>query len=544
MMGCRKPIDLWSPDVHPRTRAAWSRHLRRTINNPEELRVRLGRDSLAVAFAATAARRPSHATLRIGGAEVTTGELDRLASLVGGGLRGLGVGPGAAVLLSASNSLDVVVAYLGILRTGAAVVLAGPGDHPAELSRMIEDADASFAVATGAILSGLGEANRTVDIAIGLGTEDHGSADVVLADLMAQGQAIDPALVDPDAPALYAFTSGTTGRPKCTPLSHRNLLASIRGAMWAWRWTQEDVMLHALPLSHQHGLGGLHATLLAGSRAVIMTRFESGSLIEALEREAPSVFLAVPAIYQRLVSELDADGWRAFRSVRLMTSGSAPLPPSLAEEVQARTDRLPLERYGLTETGLDVSTPYDGPNLPGMVGLPLPGVELAVVDEALSPVEDGKPGEILFRGPQVFPGYRNDPEATAAAFIGAWFRTGDIGVVNREGGYLRLVGRTKELIISGGFNVYPREVEQALVALPGVVDAAVVGVPSEAWGEEVVAFVVPAAGTTLDAPSVGSQLEVARFKRPRRVFVVDEIPRDAVGKALRETLAAWADEEP
>lgn len=531
-------MDLRSSEVEPGTLAAWSRHLGATVTDPQALRARLGQGSLPAAFAVSSARRPSRPALTIGGASATHGELDRLAALVGGGLRARGVGPGTAVLLVAATSLDVVVAYLGILRSGAAVVLANPAYHPAELSLLIEDSGATVAVAGGGELQRIAGANAGVEMAIGLGAEDRGAADVVLHDLIARADPIVPPELDPDAPALFAYTSGTTGRPKCTPLSHRNLLASIRGAMWAWRWSEEDVLVHALPLSHQHGLGGVHATLLAASRAALVPRFDVGGLVEGLQRERATVLFAVPAIYRRLVSELDTGDWGAFHGLRLMISGSAPLPATLAEEVRARSGRLPLERYGLTETGLDVSTPYDGPNRPGMVGLPLPGVEMALVDAGLNPVDMGMTGEVLFRGPQVFPGYRSDPDTTTAAFVGQWFRTGDLGVVDQGTGYLTLVGRTKDVIITGGLNVYPREVELALLSLPGVVDAAVIGVPSERWGEEVVAFVVPASGAEFEAVSIPPQLPLAPFKRPKRVLVTDDIPRDDVGKVARKALLA------
>jgi malonyl-CoA/methylmalonyl-CoA synthetase len=536
----RRPIVLRSPDVDERIRADWSRHLGRAVDDPQELRFQLGRGSLPAAFSATAARRSSRPAISVGGSQVTHGELNRLASLAGGALRARGIGPGTAVLLSAASSVDVIVAYLGILRTGATVVPVSPGYHPAELSRIIEVTGASTAVASGVGLERIRDAHPTIDAPIGLSADDRAIADAVLGDLIRGAEPIDPPAIDPDAPALFAHTSGTTGRPRCAPLSHRNLLASIRGVMWSWKWSEDDVLLHALPLSHQHGLGGVHATLLAGSRAVIMTRFDPRSLVESLVLERPSVLFGVPAIYRRLVTDLGAEGWKAFRSLRLMTSGSAPLPPRLAREVGARAGRLPLERYGLTETGLDVSTPYTGPNLPGMVGLPLPGIELAIVDTDLESVERGVTGEVMFRGPQVFGGYRGDPEATVAGFAGSWFRTGDLGLVDAETGYLRLVGRTKDVIITGGFNVYPREVEIALLERPDVRDAVVLGIPSDEWGEEVVAFVVPTPGAGVDAATLSSRLELASFKRPKRVLLTDSIPRNDVGKVARETLLTKA----
>jgi malonyl-CoA/methylmalonyl-CoA synthetase len=329
------------------------------------------------------------------------------------------------------------------------------------------------------------------------------------------------------------------------PLTHANLLSSIRGVMLAWRWQPDDVLVHALPLTHQHGLGGVHATLLAGSRAVIHTRFDPAALCAAIRAEWATVLFAVPAIYERLVAweaVADAD----LSSLRLAVSGSAPLSPALAERVAALLGQLPLERYGSTEAGLDVSNPYEGPRRVGTVGLPLPGVELAIVDGTGALVPNGSDGEIVLRGPQVFSGYAGQPEATAAAFYpGGWFRSGDIGRVDPADGYLTITGRAKELIITGGLNVYPREVELALEEQPGIAQAAVVGVPSERWGEEVVAFLIsrPGASVTLEAVIGAVRRRLAPYKCPKRVFVVDRFPRNDMGKVRRDELAQLAKEK-
>ena len=278
---------------------------------------------------------------------------------------------------------------------------------------------------------------------------------------------------------MVAYTSGTTGPPKGVALSHGNVLASLRAVMGAWRWRRDDVLVHGLPLSHQHGLSGVQIGLLAASRAVLLERFDPERLCEAVQRERATVVFAVPAMYERLL------GWEGFEgadlgSVRLWVSGSAPLAPGVAARLSERLGELPLERYGSTETGLSVSNLHDGPRRAGSVGLPLPGLELALSDD----------GEILLRGPQVFAGYWEQPDTTADAFTGdGWFRTGDLGRL--DDGDLAITGRIKELIISGGLNVSPREVELALEEHPSVSRAAVVGVPSERWGEQVVAFVVP-----------------------------------------------------
>jgi malonyl-CoA/methylmalonyl-CoA synthetase len=291
------------------------------------------------------------------------------------------------------------------------------------------------------------------------------------------------------------------------------------------------VLVHALPLSHQHGLSGVHLSLLCGSRAVIFSRFDPAALTGAIVEHRATVLFAVPAMYERL------HGWDGIRdadlsSLRLAVSGSAPLPAALAERVADRLGQLPLERYGSTEAGLDVSNAYDGPRRPGRVGWALPGIELRL---------DGEDGEILVRGPQVFDGYWNRPDATAEALTeDGWFRTGDLGRLDDEDGSLEITGRSKELIISGGLNVYPREVEAALEDHPAVAQVAVAGVPSERWGEEVVAFVVAAGDLDGDALIAHCRERLSSYKCPKRVVALDELPVNRMGKVRRDALAEMA----
>jgi malonyl-CoA/methylmalonyl-CoA synthetase len=338
---------------------------------------------------------------------------------------------------------------------------------------------------------------------------------------------------EPDpGPAMLAYTSGTTGAPKGVPLTHANVLASTRGVVKAWRWSADDVLVHALPLSHQHGLSGVHLSLLCGSRAVVFSRFDPAELTGAIAAHHATVLFAVPAMYERL-DAWDGIGGTDLGSLRLAVSGSAPLSPALAERVQGWLGQLPLERYGSTEAGLDVSNAYDGPRLPGRVGWALPGIEVRL---------DGDDGEILVRGPQVFEGYWRRPDATAEALTGdGWFRTGDLGRLDDEDGSLEITGRSKELIISGGLNVYPREVEAALEDHPAVAQVAVAGVPSERWGEEVVAFVVAAGDLDADALIAHARERLSAYKCPKRVVALDELPVNRMGKVRRDALAEMAD---
>jgi malonyl-CoA/methylmalonyl-CoA synthetase len=465
--------------------------------DPARLVAELTRGTLPEAFHATAVERPDAPAVSIDGVSVTHGELDERVARTAGWLEKSAVGRGARVLVRGTASIGFVVAYLSTLRAGATAVLTNPGYTETEMQRLVEASGAVAAFVDGELP------------AEGL-----------------DGPALPPDRAGGDDVAILAYTSGTTGVPKGVPLTHANLLSSIRGVMLAWRWHAEDVLVHALPLFHQHGLGGLHATLLAGSRAVIHPRLDAAALAASIREERATVLFGVPTVYERLLAAPPPHD--AFASLRLATSGSAPLPPSLAQRAAELLGQLPLERYGSTEAGLDVSNPYDGPRRVGSVGLPLPGIELDLVD-----------GEVVLRGPQVFAGYDGLPEETQAAFHpGGWFRTGDLGRLDDEG-YLSLTGRLKDVIITGGLNVSPREVELVLERLDGVQRAAVAGVPSERWGEEVVAFVVPDTGAALEEASLIAEMrtQLAAYKCPKRVIVTSALPLDGLGKVRRSELA-------
>ena len=348
----------------------------------------------------------------------------------------------------------------------------------------------------------------------------------------------------PDQVALLAYTSGTTGKPKGVPLTHRQVTVSIRTVMAAWRWQPDDVLVHALPLYHQHGLGGLHAALIAGGTVHIRSKFSAESRVQAAADTRASVLFAVPTIYQALA---DSPAARAggLRGLRLAVCGSAPLSPSLAARLPDVLGRLPVIRYGTTESGLDVSNPVAGP-CGDTLGVPLPGVLVriaavdAVADAGAGPGADrGADGEIQVRGPHVFSGYWHDPAGTSAAFTpDGWFRTGDIGAVDPATGHLVIRGRTKEMIITGGLNVYPREVEIALETHPSVAEAAVAGIPDQRWGEQVTAWVVLRDGHHLDEAAViaHARTQLAAYKCPKRIYQLTELPRNQLGKILRSAL--------
>ena len=291
-----------------------------------------------------------------------------------------------------------------------------------------------------------------------------------------------------------------------------------------------DRLVLALPLFHVHGLGvGLHGSLLAGGSVVLRRRFDADDVLASAREHDATLFFGVPTMYSRLAAADDVAG---LERLRLCVSGSAPLPGELFDRLVAAAGVRVLERYGMTETLMNVSNPYDGERRAGTVGIPLPGVDVRLDGDA----DHAEQGDILVRGPNVFPGYWRRPDATTEAFAAdGWFRTGDVGAFDPDG-YLRIVGRSKELIISGGFNVYPREVEDVLLGHPGVVEVAVVGVPSDEWGEVVTAVVVADGPVAEAALLEHAAAQLAPYKRPRRVRFVDALPRNALGKVLRHEL--------
>ena len=503
--------------------AGWRTHLP-GVTGVRDFAAGLGDEAIPALAAAAAARVPDRVAVTVDGEPVTHAGLDDAAGRVAAWLAKR-VRPGDRVLLAAAASVGFVRCYLGALRAGAVVVLANPGYTAAELGHLIADSGAVLAFADrepARRLAGLGPDSTLVVVDVREMPGDAGPATAVAA--------------RPRDTALLAYTSGTTGRPKGVPLTHRQVAVSIRAAMAAWQWHADDVLVHALPLYHQHGLGGLHTALIAGGTVHIRSKFSPADLVQAAGDTRASVLFGVPTVYQALLQSPAALGG-GLRDLRLAVCGSAPLSPALAARLPAVLGRLPLVRYGTTESGLDVSNPLGDPR-EDTVGVPLPGVltRIRAADDLADP---GADGEIQVRGPHVFSGYWNDPAATGAAFTpDGWFRTGDIGAVDPATGHLVIRGRTKEMVISGGLNVYPREVEIALESHPSVAEAAVAGVPDERWGERVTAWVVLRDGHGFDEAALIAHARtlLAAYKCPKRVFQLAELPRNQLGKIVRSAL--------
>jgi malonyl-CoA/methylmalonyl-CoA synthetase len=530
--------------VHRASCESWQRHLgrRRPVSAPD-LRQALGTGTIASVAERTLSAHGNRVVLDVDGRRATGNDLLAWSRSVAEALAAHGARPGDRVLLGMPTSLDFVSGYLGTLRAGCSAVLAGPASTRQELAQLLITGDPAWGVVSPAVAETLGGlcvpgCNRQV-----------GSGTLLVRFAGASPKRTAPRGAGSSNPrqaedeAVLAYTSGSTGEPKGVPLSHANLLASMRAAMAAWRWSPADVTVHCLPLHHQHGLGSIHALVLGGGRTVIKSRFDPGELAATVRSEHATVLLAVPAIYRRLLET--APGRAQFASLRLAVSGSAPLSPAVFEGIAETTGQIPVERYGLTESGLDVSSLCNGTRKAGSVGYPLPGVEAVVGDAELEhEAAPGTDGEILLRGPQVFSGYPGAGAGREEGFTkGGWLRTGDVGRIDPQDGSLSLTGRSKDVIISGGLNVYPREVELVLEQHPALAAVAVGGVSSERWGEAVCAFLVPRPGGRPQREELVAlcRRSLAPHKHPKRFVLVAELPRSDMGKVLRPSLGSLAD---
>jgi malonyl-CoA/methylmalonyl-CoA synthetase len=455
-------------------------------------------------------------------------------------LRAAGVQPGDRVAVQVAKSPQALAVYGATVALGAVFLPLNTAYTAAEVDYFLGNAtprvflcDPSRAGEMAPVAAAHGAALLT------LGAAGQGR----LADAMAgQPDQITPEPRGADDLAAILYTSGTTGRSKGAMLTHRNLLSNAETLADLWRFTPEDVLLHALPIFHTHGLFvASNVSLLTGGKMIFLPGFDLDAVLRLLP-QATSM-MGVPTFYTRLLEDPRFTRDLA-AGIRLFVSGSAPLLAETHRDFHARTGHRILERYGMTETNMNTSNPYDGDRRAGTVGFPLPGVDLRIMGEA-GEVAPGEAGGIEVRGPNVFAGYWQMPEKTAEELrADGWFITGDVGRLD-EDGYLQIVGRAKDLVISGGFNIYPVEVEAELDAQPGVLESAVIGLPHPDFGEAVFAVLVPRPGVALEVEAVlaGLKDRLARFKQPKAAVVVDTLPRNTMGKVqkaeLRKTYAGW-----
>jgi malonyl-CoA/methylmalonyl-CoA synthetase len=494
-------------------------------------------------FAIPHAREPEKPALRFrddsGSIDLSYRELFAEARSLAAGFHAAGLRPGDRVAFFLGNRPEFVTAYLAVISLGAVMVPVNLAYRRREIAHMLGDAAPRFLLTEKTQLPILDE----------LEPEERGSVErVILAEELGEWRG-DPAglpaiRVDGSDLAMILYTSGTTGRSKGAMISHDNVLATVTGLLAAWAWRPDDVLSLSLPLFHTHGLVvGLHCALAAGATVLLRRRFEAAGIARELLAGEPTLFFGVPTMYVRLVEELGkVEDRSGLARMRLFCSGSAPLAPETFTAFRDLTGHAILERYGMTETGMNLSNPYAGERVPGTVGTPLPGVSARIVDSEAKDVEPGREGELLVRGSNVFAGYWQAPEKTAESFVHdelgrRWFKTGDLARQDLQTGYFTLLGRRHELIISGGFNVYPREVEEVLVTFPGVREAAVAGRSHPEWGEVPVAWLV--ADEEIDEATLVAfcKEQMAGFKVPREVRRVETLPRNALGKVQKHLLA-------
>lgn len=468
--------------------------------------------------------------------EITYAELYAAVDRLAAGLQKWGLRKGDRVAFFLGNRPEFLVAYLAVIRLGAIMVPINLRYRRLELGHILSDCTPRLLITEQQQLGFLDD----------IGAEKQSLEATLLAEELAQWEA-DPAtlqlpLVEADDLAVIMYTSGTTGRSKGAMITHNNMLTTITGLLAAWAWEQTDRLLLCLPLFHVHGLVvGAHCALAAGATILLRTAFDATTTTNELVGGAASVFFAVPTIYVRLVEELRKLTQPDFSHMRLFCSGSAPLAPETFTAFQELTGHTILERYGMTETGMNLSNHYSGLRLAGSVGTPLPGISMRIVNGKNEDVAPGEEGELLVRGSNVFVGYWNAPEKTAASFshdaLGQqWFHTGDLARQDPATGYVTLLGRRHELIISGGFNIYPREIEELLTTYPGVSEAAVVGAPHPEWGEVPAAYLVCTAAVDKEALISYCKTQLAGFKVPRQITFVDVLPRNAMGKLQKHLL--------
>ncbi|MCJ2011440.1 malonate--CoA ligase [Methylobacterium sp. J-076] len=445
-----------------------------------------------------------------------------------------GVAPGDRVAVQVEKSAEVIFLYLGVVRAGAVFLPLNTAYTPAEIGYFLGDAEPAVFVCDPARREALAGAASGVGRVWTLDAAGAGSA-AAAADAQ-DGTAFADVARGPEDLAAILYTSGTTGRSKGAMLSHDNLASNARVMVDVWRFTADDVLIHALPVFHTHGLFVATNTVLAsGGTMLFLPRLDPKTILALMPRA--TAMMGVPTFYTRLLKEPGLTR-EAAKAIRLFTSGSAPLLAETHRDWQARTGHAILERYGMTETNMSTSNPYDGDRVAGTVGFPLPGVSLRVVDpDSGAELGPDEVGMIEVKGANVFKGYWRMPDKTAAEFRpDGFFITGDLGKVDGAG-YVHIVGRGKDLIISGGFNVYPKEVETEIDGLPGIVESAVIGLPHPDFGEAVTAVVVGGEGAPAEAAVVAAlEGRLAKFKCPKRVLFVDELPRNTMGKVQKNVL--------
>lgn len=468
--------------------------------------------------------------------QITYASLLQISNRVANALMEMGLKKGERVILFMPKSVEQVVFHLGVQKVGAISVILNPGFKKDEMDYFLKDTDARMVIAgkkEEALIRSIDEERLTLSI----DTESPFTEEKLFPGYSSQGFETDISSHDP---ALLIYTSGTTGQPKGAILTQQNLIQDAKNIIHIWKITEKDVLCHALPLFHVHGLCfALHTSLITGTSVVMCDEFSSETVIDILSRHqgelACTLFMGVPTMYLKMIERLEGER-RDFRHLRLLASGSAPLLPKDFERIKKVFGKEPVEREGMSETGMNFSNPLQGSKKPGSIGLPLPKVEVRIVNpDTLEDLNAGEVGEIWLKGPNVTPGYWRKPQETEAVFVNGWFRTGDLGKKDQEG-YYYITDRLKHIIISGGENISPKEIESVINQHQKVSESCVVGIPDEKWGEKVAAAVVLKPGVVLTEKEVRDHCKhhLLDWKCPKEIFFLVELPRNKMGKVMKE----------
>jgi malonyl-CoA/methylmalonyl-CoA synthetase len=467
---------------------------------------------------------------------VTYASLKKISDRVASGLKEMGLEKGDRVILYMPKSVEAVMIHLGVLETGGISVILNPGFKRDEVAYFIKDTDAKVIV-VGKKEEEVVRSLSSGGLILSVDTESPFSEEKLFPSALPWTSPPGGNLHDP---ALLIYTSGTTGQPKGAILTQQNLIQDARNIIQIWEISERDILCHSLPLFHIHGLCfALHTLLITGSKIVMLDEFSSEHVNDILsQREgelACTMFMGVPTMYVKMMDGLKKET-RHFDHIRLLASGSAPLPPNEFKRIKRIFGKEPVEREGMSETGMNFSNPLSGEKKPGSIGVPLPCVEVRIVDpESLKDLSTGEVGEIWLRGPNVTPGYWGKPQETEAAFVNGWFRTGDLGKKDEEG-YYAITDRLKHIIISGGENISPKEVESVLDRHPEISESCVVGVLDEKWGEKVVAGIVlkPGFKPAVDEIRRFCKEHLSDWKCPKEFVFLKELPRNRMGKTMKE----------
>jgi len=468
--------------------------------------------------------------------EITYGELNQDSNRMANVFLDLGVRKGDRVVLYLPKSLGFVVAHLAIQKIGAIGIPLNPGFKKSEMVYLVEDTEPKLVLSGSEQQSIIKEINPRLTTVVIATERPYGDLDF----FRSSSDSAPGVAIGPEDPGLIIYTSGTTGKPKGAVLTHGNLVHDARNIIEIWEIAESDVLCHTLPLFHVHGLCfALHTALVAGSYVIMLDEFSPETVIEVLAKKegeySCTLFMAVPSMYGKIMDYL-GEKVLDFDHIRLWTSGSAPLLPKDFERIKKMFGKEPVEREGMSETGMNFSNPLRGLRKPGSIGLPLPGIQVRIVDpERLADVVPGEAGEIWLKGPNVTPGYWRKPDETAKAFERGWLRTGDLGRVD-EDGYYYLTDRIKHIIISGGENISPKEVETVINQFEAVVESSVVGIPDEKWGEKVVAAVVTRPGSRVKPEEIQGfcKKHLHNWKCPKEIVFLRELPKNRMGKVLKE----------